>query len=53
MITTNGDAVNAALRQAKSEGLFVAALDTALNPQNTADTTFATDNEQAGKVIGQ
>lgn len=53
LITTNGDAVNAALRQARSEGLFVAALDTALNPQDTADTTFATDNEQAGRLIGQ
>src|SRR6266581_608 len=36
LITTNGDAVNAAL-----------------NPASTADITFATDNEQAGKLIGQ
>ena len=29
------------------------ALDTAPNPANTADITFATDNIQAGKLIGQ
>jgi fructose transport system substrate-binding protein len=53
LITTNGDAVNAALNQAKQAGMFVIALDTALNPAGTADITFATDNEQAGKLIGQ
>ena len=53
LITTNGDAVNAALNQAKQAGMFVIALDTALNPPSTADITFATDNEQAGKLIGQ
>ena len=53
LITTNGDAVNAALRQAKAAGIYIIALDTALNPANTADITFATDNEQAGKLIGQ
>ena len=53
LITTNGDAVNAALNQAKQKGIFVIALDTALNPANTADITFATDNFQAGKLIGQ
>ncbi len=53
LITTNGDAVNASLNQAKQAGLFVIALDTALNPADTADITFATDNEQAGKLIGQ
>jgi fructose transport system substrate-binding protein len=53
LITTNGDAVNAALNQAKQAGIFVIALDTALNPANTADITYATDNEQAGKLDGQ
>ncbi len=53
LITTNGDAVNAALNQAKKAGLFVIALDTALNPPETADITYATDNEQAGKLDGQ
>ncbi len=53
LITTNGDAINAALNQAKQKGIYVIALDTALNPANTANITFATDNFQAGKLIGQ
>ncbi|MEV6012684.1 substrate-binding domain-containing protein [Streptomyces sp. NPDC051976] len=53
LITTNGDAVNTALGRAKGAGLFVIALDTAPNPASTADITYATDNEQAGKLIGQ
>ncbi|WP_042394409.1 substrate-binding domain-containing protein [Streptacidiphilus carbonis] len=53
LITTNGDAVNAALNQAKQAGLFVIALDTATNPATVADITYATDNTQAGKLDGQ
>ncbi|MEU0069471.1 substrate-binding domain-containing protein [Streptomyces sp. NPDC006332] len=53
LITTNGDAVNAALNRAKQAGLFVIALDTAPNPANVADITYATDNHQAGKLDGQ
>jgi fructose transport system substrate-binding protein len=53
LITTNGDAVNAALNQAKKAGLFVIALDTAPNPASTADITYATDNTQAGRLDGQ
>jgi fructose transport system substrate-binding protein len=45
LITTNGNAVNAALAQAKKAGLFVIALDTA--------PTYATDNTAAGKLDGQ
>jgi fructose transport system substrate-binding protein len=52
LITSNGPAVNAALRQAKDYGLFVIALDTPLDPVNTADVTYATNNFQAGKLIG-
>src|SRR3954464_6776678 len=53
LITSNGPAVNAALRQAKAYGLFVIALDTPLDPANTADVTYATNNFEAGKLIGQ
>jgi fructose transport system substrate-binding protein len=53
LITSNGSAVNAALRQAKANGLFVIALDTPLDPAKTADVTYATDNFEAGKLIGQ
>jgi fructose transport system substrate-binding protein len=53
LITSNGPAVNAALRQAEDYGLFVIALDTPLDPVKTADVTYATNNFQAGKLIGQ
>jgi fructose transport system substrate-binding protein len=53
LITSNGPAVNAALRQAKDYGLFVIALDTPLDPVNTANITYATNNFEAGKLIGQ
>jgi len=53
LITTNGDAVNSALARAKKAGIYVIALDTVLNPASAADITYATDNEQAGKLIGQ
>jgi len=53
MITSNGAAVNAALRRAKEYGLFVIALDTPLDPVQTADVTYATNNFEAGKLIGE
>ena len=53
LITTNGNAVNAALNQAKAAGLFVIALDTATSPPTVADITYATDNTAAGKLDGQ
>ncbi len=53
LITTNGNAVNAALDQAKQAGLFVIALDTAPTPPTVADITYATDNTAAGKLDGQ
>ena len=53
LITTNGDSVNAELNKAKKAGIFVIALDTAPNPPSTADITYATDNEAAGKLDGQ
>jgi fructose transport system substrate-binding protein len=53
LITTNGDAVNSELRKAKQAGIYVIALDTVPNPADTVDITYATDNEQAGRLIGQ
>lgn len=53
LITTNGDSVNTELKKAKDAGLYVIALDTVPNPASTVDITYATDNEQAGKLIGQ
>lgn len=53
LITTNGNAVNAALDQARQAGLYVIALDTAPTPADVADITYATDNTAAGKLDGQ
>jgi fructose transport system substrate-binding protein len=53
LITTNGDAVNSELAKARQAGLFVIALDTVPTPASTVDITYGTDNEQAGKLIGQ
>jgi fructose transport system substrate-binding protein len=53
LITENGDAVNTELLKAKKAGLFVVALDTVPTPPSTVDVTYATDNEAAGKLIGQ
>lgn len=38
--------------KARAAGLLVIALDTPLDPIDAADATFATDNLQAGKLIG-
>ena len=53
IITPNGNAVNTALDQAKSYGIAVIVLDTAPVPASTADVTYATDNTQAGMLIGK
>jgi fructose transport system substrate-binding protein len=53
IITPNGNAVNPALDQAKSHHLLVIALDTVPTPPSTADLTYATNNFQAGQLIGQ
>ncbi len=39
--------------EAREAGLIVIALDTSLEPIDAADATFATDNYQAGVLIGQ
>jgi fructose transport system substrate-binding protein len=53
LITPNGPGVNSALDQAKSAGLFTIALDTPPDPADTVDLTIATDNFQAGELIGK
>ncbi|WP_372572028.1 sugar ABC transporter substrate-binding protein [Ruegeria jejuensis] len=42
-----------AVEQAREAGLLVIALDTPLEPIDSADMTFATDNFLAGELIGQ
>lgn len=40
------------LKKARDAGLVVIALDTPLDPADAADATFATDNFEAGRLIG-
>ncbi len=53
IITPNGNAVNPALDQARAHHLLVIALDTVPTPPSAADLTYATNNFQAGQLIGQ
>ena len=42
-----------AVKKARDAGLLVIALDTPLDPADAADATFATDNFEAGELIGK
>ena len=53
LITPNGPGVNSAIEKARKAGLYVIALDTPPDPASVVDITFATDNFEAGKLIGQ
>ncbi|WP_232663839.1 sugar ABC transporter substrate-binding protein [Pseudonocardia sp. TRM90224] len=54
LITANDSkAIVPALDKARQAGLLVIALDTPTDPATAADATFATDNYQAGTLIGQ
>jgi fructose transport system substrate-binding protein len=53
LITPSTDAVVPALDAARKAGLLVIALDTPPNPASAVDITFATDNYNAGQLIGQ
>jgi fructose transport system substrate-binding protein len=54
MITPNDSkAIVPSLDKARQAGLLVVALDTQTEPPDAADATFATDNYQAGLLIGQ
>jgi len=53
LITPNGPGVNDSIKKARDAGLYVIALDTPPDPADTVDITFATDNRQAGQLIGE
>jgi fructose transport system substrate-binding protein len=54
LITPNDSkAIVPSVDKARKAGLLVVALDTQLEPADAADATFATDNYQAGLLIGQ
>jgi len=52
LITPNGDVVDA-ITKARDAGLYVIALDTPPDPADAVDITFATDNLEAGTLIGK
>ena len=53
LITASNDSVAPALKDARAAGILVIALDTPLGDAEAQDMTFATDNFQAGLLIGQ
>jgi fructose transport system substrate-binding protein len=50
---SDSKAIVPSIDKAKQAGLLVIALDTPTDPANAVDATFATDNYQAGRLIGQ
>lgn len=53
LTASDTSSIGGAVKQARDAGLLVIALDTPLDPADTADATFATDNYLAGQLIGK
>ena len=53
LITASNDSVIPALKKARAAGLLVIALDTPIGDKDATDMTFATDNFEAGILIGK
>ncbi len=54
LITANqSSAIVPTIQKARDEGVLVIALDTPLDPADASDALFATDNVQAGVLIGE
>jgi fructose transport system substrate-binding protein len=53
LITPSNDSVGPALKAARAAGILVIALDTPLTDADAQDITFATDNFEAGLLIGK
>lgn len=52
LVPTDSKGIVESVKKARDAGILVIALDTPLDPANAADATFATDNFEAGKLIG-
>jgi fructose transport system substrate-binding protein len=50
---SDSKAIVPAIKRARSQGVMVIALDSPAAPQDATDALFATDNYQAGSLIGQ
>jgi fructose transport system substrate-binding protein len=53
LITPSNDSVGPALKAARAAGILVISLDTPLGDAEAQDITFATDNFEAGLLIGK
>ena len=53
LITPSNDSVGPALKDARAAGILVISLDTPLADADAQDITFATDNFEAGLLIGK
>jgi len=53
IVPSDSSAIVPAIKKARDAGLFVIVLDTPTDPIDAADATLATDNRQAGKLIGK
>lgn len=52
IVPTDSKGIVESVKKARDAGILVIALDTPLEPADAADATFATDNFEAGKLIG-
>jgi fructose transport system substrate-binding protein len=52
IVPSDSSAIVPTIQQARDAGLLVIVLDTPLEPIDAADATFATDNREAGRLIG-
>ena len=53
LVSSDTKAIVPSVQRARDQGVIVIALDTALDPQDATDALFATDNYQAGVLIGE
>jgi fructose transport system substrate-binding protein len=53
LTASDPEAIVSTVQQARDAGILVIALDTPLSPADAADATFATDNVEAGRLIGR
>jgi fructose transport system substrate-binding protein len=53
LVASDTKAITSSVQQARDAGMLVIALDTPLDPIEAADMTFATDNFEAGRLIGE
>ena len=52
IVPSDSTAIVPTIQNARDAGLMVIVLDTPLDPMDAADATFATDNREAGRLIG-